>query len=177
MRAEGTEPSPCRARPAKPGWGEESRSIRGSQLFHLPLGNPSSPEGGQCHTQCRHPVLFSSCRLALDLTLCWHRCLLNKKLHATNTVLPGTSCLPAFVLLFKFFPLINRVYLYANSRLLHYRATRREKGSCKLYFVGFFLTFFFSQYKGREPRGERQAVGRPLAHLSTRISSCRRFEL
>lgn len=88
-RAEGIEPSPCRARTGKPGWGAgrgESHSIRGSRLSHPRFGNPSSPEGSRCHTQCHRPVLISSCRSALELTPCWHR-----RLRITSSVPPTAS--------------------------------------------------------------------------------------
>lgn len=76
----------------------ESHSSRGSWLLHPWCGNPSSPQGNCCHTHYHPPVLISSSCLALELTLCWHRYLLNNKLHATNTevCLQQAACLDLF---------------------------------------------------------------------------------
>lgn len=85
--AEGTMPSPRRARVAKPGRGEgrtESRSIWGSHPLH-PVWKCLLP--GVTHPHHR-PAPMSRCHSALDLTPCWHRC---RQITRSVPPVPGSA--------------------------------------------------------------------------------------
>lgn len=172
-RAEGANPSSHGAKLEQPGWGAgrvESHSMSGSRLFHPWFGNHSSPKGSWCHTQCHRPVLISSCCAALQLTPCWHRCLLNKKLHAMPPTPSSawTSCLPGFVFPFKPFPLIDWVCLYTVKQLLTPLQSHLEgEGLVQVVLLGSFNHFHFPVQTQRERVGrrERQRDGRLLTWI------------
>lgn len=149
--AEGTMPSPHRARVAKPGRGEgrtESRSIWGSHPLH-PVWKCLLP--GVTHPHHR-PAPMSRCHSALDLTPCWHRCL-----QITRSVppVPGSAWnKPPRCVCFAFQAFSTCLYR-VNQLLAPPQSAHSQEGSCSSH-SGVFPPFYFprDRHKGRgEGRG------------------------
>lgn len=138
QEAKGMEPSPGRARPQS--WGRrrrreeesESRGVWGSQLFCT--GQPGAPPALRLASQAMALSCFNfRLPLGTGVSLVWPRCFLNNKLRATTAEfwLSQATSLDLFCFLSLFYLSTRFVYTEQNSPFLQYRATCRERGSCK----------------------------------------------
>lgn len=111
---------------------EESRGVWRSQLFCT--GQPGAPPALRLASQAMALSCFNfRLPLGTGVSLVWPRCFLNNKLRATTAEfwLSQATSLDLFCFLSLFYLSTRFVYTEQNSPFLQYRATCRERGSCK----------------------------------------------